>query len=104
MILTLSGAPTVSFTVPDGVSAIVAFNSCAFHTDTVGADSLTRVSKAILSADLNLNFSQTAGGNSVKLLAISDSVFPKIPVSAGERLMVAFEDGGSAVIYFDSAE
>lgn len=90
-------------TVPNGATGILAFSVVGVQVDPITGSSFNPV-HAIISANLNSSFAQAISDGDPSLLAIGNTQFPKIPVSAGERLLVAFEANGSAVIYFDSAE
>jgi hypothetical protein len=88
------GGTTQVITVPDDATAIHAL-SCITDTGAAG----TLLSQVAISADLtdsNLN-------SITKLLCVSNTEFPAIPVSAGERLMVLFSGAGSAVICYDTS-
>lgn len=102
-IVTVS-ANTPSIVVPDNCVAVLAFSVFGLVAEPVGTDFISRRNRALLSADPNVNVTQADASNSVNLLAIADQTFPKIPVSAGERLFVAIESTGTAVIYFETAE
>src|ERR1043165_279014 len=90
------GAGNVIVTVPDTAVTLVAVAAvCPRHRDGIGAE---RDDAQIgISADLNSSLSSMIAGVDLHLLANGRTVFPEFPVSAGERLLVAFEEGGSAV-------
>lgn len=90
------------FTVPDDCFAILGFTTVGRMLDTVTGSSLNRVG-GIITADLSSNFANAVAGQDKQILCSAEGAFPPIPVSAGERLLVAFEADCSAVIYFDSA-
>jgi hypothetical protein len=57
--------------------------------------------RAILSLDENIEFAAWITGNvALVALAIANTNFPKIPISGGTEIMVAFETTGAALLYF----
>ena len=88
--------------VPEGAVSIRFFSAVGNVLDPVtGA---TRAARAVIAAETNLSFADIIGGQAQSLLFVADQNFPSVPVSAGERLLVAFEDTCSAVIFFDTAQ
>ena len=92
---------SVQVTIPPSCVAILAFTCSGIYNDPLGSVEATR---AFLSADLSDAVNTIETGISTGLLAIANSVFPKIPVSADERLLVLFVDACSAVIYLETVE
>lgn len=82
---------TQLITVPPTAVSIVGFNS---------APRVALDFNSWVSANVQATVADLSAGNSSGLLAIGNTSFPPIPVSAGERLLVAFTDVASAVIYF----
>lgn len=94
---------TQVITVPDRCTAIVSFSAVGRLLDPVTGSSLNRVG-GIISADLSSNFANAIAGQDSLLLCSAEHQFPKIPVTAGERLLVAFEYDCSAVIFFSTVD
>lgn len=88
-------------TVPPDCTAILAFTGDGVYRDGIASDVKSR---AYISADLNATVATIENAQVIGLLAIANQICPKVPVSAGERILVAFSDTFSAVIYFESAE
>jgi hypothetical protein len=84
----------VSFDCPPGTTSIMAVSAAAVDTN----GELIRV---YISADPNESFIGIESGFSNALLAVSNTLFPAIPVQPEERLYAVFTAKGSAVIYFD---
>jgi len=90
---------TTIITVPPSCVAILNVAAIGNVFDTATVDHPPRI---YLSADLSETFSSVENGNSVGVLCRADTVFPKIPVAEGERLLVAFGGTGVAIIYFET--
>lgn len=86
------GAAVLPCTVPDDVDHLIAFTVVKSSTGIVGG---------AISSDPGTSFGSIMNGDSKGFICAADTIFPPIPVSAGETLMVVFELAGTAAIYFD---
>lgn len=91
-----------TITVPPGVNAILNFASGIYRDDQ--ALSTKIYGWAYLGNDLTATSGEFQNGIPRGLLAISNTQFPPIPVSAGEKLRLAFFEIGSVVIYYQEIE
>jgi hypothetical protein len=97
-----AGEGSQPITVPDNCVRIIDFVCAGIYQDGIGGD---QPSRAFISADLNDTPANILAGGSAGLLAVANSQFPQIPVSAGEKLLVLFSGGASTtVIYFRDEE
>jgi hypothetical protein len=87
-------AGSVPFDCPTGATSLMAVSAAA-------ADANTNLIRVYISADPNETFIGIESGFSNALLAVSNTLFPAIPVEPEERLYAIFTAKGSAVIYFD---
>jgi hypothetical protein len=97
----------VSFFVPSDVDALVASqligNRTQSGTDGVGSVYSYFETQAVLTESKQTFSVFQSGTPAESVLTRLGGIHPTIPVSAGSRLMVAFEDAMTAVLFFDVA-
>jgi len=92
----------VTITVPDVAVSVLSFTAGGYAQDSVSSSDIPN--RVYLSADLSDDIDTLERNGARGLLAIANQIFPEIPVSAGERMLVVFAGQGSAVIYYRTAE
>jgi hypothetical protein len=100
IVLTTDSPQTVDLTVPSEVNFIVA--AIGYGALIPGGTGGFYEARANIQPKSGASFLDgSVSTNPPNLICIVNKDFPPIPVSEGERLMVAFEDVGTVIVYFD---
>lgn len=94
-----SAAGAQSIVVPADATFLTGFSVIGRYRDGLGNEQPVQ---AWITADNSGDVAANIDGSATRIMAVANQFFRKIPVSPSERLLVTFEDHGSAVIYFET--